>query len=833
MLKYIKINKCLLLVVLLVTSCNYKDKAEDIALTKPLQLIYNKPAEVWTEALPIGNGRQGAMIYGGALEEHYQLNENTLYSGEPSSTYKGVNIESTYDTVIQLLKNAKYGEAEKIMSKSWLGRLHQSYQPFGDLKMNFAGDSISDYKRTLNISEASSTVNYVSNGIAYSRETVASYPDQVIAIKISADKKASITFESFFESLHPNCTTTIEGNTIVFKGQAPGMVMRRTLENIERNGDQYKYPELYTKEGERKPVAKQILYSDEVDGKGMFFESRLEIRAKGGELTKTPKGISVSKSDEVTLLLSMATSFNGYNKSPSKDGKDPAQINKKILSKLQKRTFKDIKSTHEADYTNLFNRVAFNLNNEQDFSSIPTNKRLENYALNKDIELNTLLFQYGRYLLIAGSREGGQPLNLQGIWNNKVIPSWNSAYTMNINAEMNYWPAEVTNLSECHQPFFNLVKELAITGKETAKNMYGNTGWVAHHNTDIWRPSYPADNAISYSYWPVGAGWLTSHLWEHYAFTKDETFLKDEAYPLLKGSAAFFADWLIENDEEFLVTPVGTSPENTFKTSSGETACVSSGCTMDMAIIRENFERVIKASKILGVDSLFREELQIKYNKLLPFKIGSRGQLQEWALDLQESDVHHRHLSHLYGFHPGDQITKDQTPELFNAVRKTLELRGDEATGWSMGWKINFWARMQDGNHAYKIINNLFRFVDEKNGKRHGGVYANLFDAHPPFQIDGNFGYTAGVAEMLLQSHTKDLHILPALPDAWANGNIKGLKARGNIAVDIEWKNGKLVHIILKSAKDQTITIKYKDSKKVVELKAKKEQVYDLENFSL
>ena len=806
----------ILAIVFCITSCKTETN-----ISEHLTLFYNQPAEVWTEALPIGNGRQGAMIFGDALNEHLQLNESTLYSGEPT-TYKGTDIRPTYDKVIQLLKEDKYAEAEKIMAKNWLGRLHQYYQPFGDLKMDFEGDSVTNYQRTLDISNAVSTVSYTSGGISFKRETFASFPDQVIAVKITADKKSAISFETFMSSVHPNCKTTVDGNTIIFSGQVPGFIYRRTLENAEKNGDQHKYPELFNEDGSRKPFAKQVLYGDEIDGKGMFFEGRLEIRNSGGKISKTDKGVSISNADEVVLLLSMATSYNGFDKSPSTEGLDPTVLNKQTLSKLSDVSYSEIKVNHTTDYTQLFNRVDLELESLADNSHKPTNIRLKEYALNPDPALNVLLFQYGRYLLISGSREGGQPLNLQGIWNNKVMPPWNSAYTMNINAEMNYWPAEVTNLSECHQPFFKMVKELAITGKETAQNMYGNPGWVVHHNTDIWRQSYPADNDVSYSYWPVGAGWLTSHLWEHYLFTGDESFLRNEAYPLLKGCAEFFASWLIGNNDGYLVTPVGTSPENLFFYENGKSSSVSSGCTMDMAIVRENFERVITASELLGVDIEFRKELQTMYSKLLPYQIGARGQLQEWQQDWLETDVHHRHVSHLYGFHPGDQITKEKTPELFEAVRKTLELRGDEATGWSMGWKINFWARMQDGNHAYKIINNLFTFVDEKKEDNHGGLYANLFDAHPPFQIDGNFGYTAGVAEMLLQSHAGEIHLLPALPDAWASGSITGLKARGNIEVSISWQDGQLLDFSLKSKYDQTVKVRWNDQMKEIELKADK-----------
>jgi len=801
---------------------------------EPMKLWYEKPAEKWTEALPIGNGRQGAMIFGNPLNEHFQLNENTLYSGEPSSTYKNVNIQNDLPTVIKMLEDEKYMEADNYVTENWLGRLHQDYQPFADMYLNFNGneEQITNYRRELDISNSIAKVNYSLDGINYTREVFASFPDQIIVIRIIADKKFAISFSVNFKSVHPTCSAeTPSNNLLVFKGQAPGLVSRRTLEQIESKNDQHKYPEIYNSDGTRKPFAKQVLYGDEVDGKGMFFEAQLEVRNFGGELSKTENGLQISNADEVVLLLSMATSYNGFDKSPSREGKNPAEVNRNFLEKVKDKTWVQIKNTHQADYKYLYDRVNFELKSA-DLSKFSTAVRLMNYSKNHDYQLNSLLFQYGRYLMISGSRVGGQPLNLQGIWNSEVIPPWNSGYTININTEMNYWPAEVTNLSECHEPLFRLIKESSINGSETAKNMYGNRGWVAHHNVDIWRPTYPVDNQARFSFWPMAQGWLSSHMWEHYLFTQDDEFLKYELYPVIKGAAEFYADWLVENKDGYLLTPVSTTPENAFYTPKGEIATVSQGTTMDMAIIKETFARTIEASEKLGVDEELRLELKDKQAKLLPYKIGKNGQLQEWSVDFEEPEPLHRHLSHLYGFHPGNQITKEKTPELFDAVRKTLELRGDEATGWSMGWKINFWARMYDGDHALKIINNLFHYVEEGSKQYVGsGLYSNLFDAHPPFQIDGNFGYTAGIAEMLLQSHEEKIRLLPALPKDWQTGKISGLKARGNIEVTMVWNDGKLTSATLKSQKDKTVLVDYQGKTIEVQLIEKKPMELDMENF--
>ncbi|SDD00557.1 glycoside hydrolase family 95 protein [Niabella drilacis] len=774
------------------------------------ELYYNKPAKTWTEALPVGNGFMGAMIFGDPVKERIQLNESTLYSGDPATNYKVPSVREHYNAVMERMRAGRYAEAQGLITKQWLGRALQCYQPMSDLLLDLEyNGAVKDFRRYLDISNAVAGVEYTVGATRYERRVFASNPDRVLVLKMSAAGPGTINGSIRLTTPHtPVMQLTAEGNAYILNGRAPGFVLRRSLAQVEAAGDQRKYPELFNLDGSRKPLAKTVLYADEANGLGMYFQNRIRFTHTGGEMMIREGRIVVKGVQELVLYITAATSFKDFQTSPALFPELAAERTRAQMTKLHRFSYSALLGRHIADYRQLFDRVRFTLNAKNKQALLPTDQRIMNYAKGSDEDLVTLFFQYGRYLMIAGSRVGGQPLNLQGMWNDKVIPPWASAYTTNINLEMNYWPAELTNLSECHQPLFKAIKELAVNGKEAALRIYGNQGWMGNHNMSIWREADPID-ICACSFWPMVAGWLTSHLWEHYLFTGDKTFLKTEVYPLLKGAVLFYKDWLIPNGEGYLVTPVGHSPENAFVYDSGQSSTLSPGPTMDMAIIRESFSRFLEAQKALGVEDALKTEIEAKLGKLLPYQVGSFGQLQEWQWDFKEQDVHHRHLSHLYPFHPGNQITPNSSPVLTGAVKRVLERRGDQATGWSMGWKVNLWARLYDGNRALSILSKLIHLVKEDDPAFSGsGCYANLFDACPPFQIDGNFGATAGITEMLLQSHDGYLHLLPALPDKWAQGSIKGIKARGDFEVDISWAGHQLTGARIIAKKGGILPIK-------------------------
>ena len=771
-----------------------------------LTLWYKSPAKVWEEALPVGNGRMGAMVFGDPRKERIQFNENTLYSGEPE-TPKNINIVPDLTHIQQLLNEGKNTEAGDIIQNKWIGRLNEAYQPFGDLYIDFdSKEAVTDYIHSLDMENAVVTTFYKQNGVKISREVFASYPAQAIIIHLKASKPV-LSFTAYLSSPHP-VNNESDSQVVYLKGQAPAHAQRRDTEHMKRFNTQRLHPEYFDATGHI-IQKKHVIYGDEMDGKGTFFEACLLPSHKDGQLSISNHQVTARNCSEVTLMLYAATSYNGPSKSPSREGKNPHQeiINYRKIYKGE--NYIELKRKHIIDYQSLFNRVSFSLPASQQQKKMPTDERLKRFKEKEDQELLTQLFQFGRYLMIAGSRGEGQPLNLQGLWNDKILPPWNSGYTLNINLEMNYWPAEVTNLSECHQPLFNLIEEIADKGKDLARDMYGLDDWAIHHNISIWREAYPSDGFVYWFFWNMSGPWLCTHIWEHYLFTKDVDFLK-KYYPILKGAATFCSEWLVENSKGELVTPVSTSPENAYLMPDNTPASVCEGSTMDIAIIRSLFSNTIQAAEILQTDMNFRSELIQKRNKLKKYQIGTKGQLLEWDKEYEENEPQHRHVSHLLGLYPGHDITND-TPDVFNAARKSLDIRGNKTTGWSMAWKVSLWARLYDASKSYEALTNLINYVNPKiKAENQGGLYRNLLNALP-FQIDGNFGATAGIAEMLLQSHNENIHLLPALPLTWKEGSIKGLKARGGYTVDIEWKEGKTVVAYITSPYKQTANIQYKD----------------------
>jgi len=741
----------------------------------PPTLWYDRPATDWIEALPVGNGRLGAMVFGGTGNERIQFNEATLWNGGPHD-YSHPGASAVLPQLRSLLFAGQQRAADSLASAAFMSipLAQRSYQAFGDIQVSHIGldTAVRAYRRELDLDRAVATTRFRVGNTTYTRAVFASQPAGVVVVHLTADRPRQVSIAVSLRGAHAGAERrALAGNQLVLAGGV-------------------------------------------VDG-AIRYEARLLVRAAGGRVSLADTVATVTGADAVTLILAGATNFVRYDDVSA----DPARRNDRTLASLGDASFDELLNDHLRDHQALFRRVSVDLGSTAPgITAAPTDQRLGRFASQADPELVALLFQYGRYLLIASSRPGGQPANLQGIWNDSNRPPWGSKYTVNINTEMNYWLAEPTGLAELTAPLFSLIRDVSETGIRTSGVHYDLPGWVLHHNTDLWRGAAPIDGP-QWGLWPMGGAWLTQHLWWRWEYGGNRAFLADTAYPLMRGAAQFFVKYLVRDPRTgWLITGPSVSPEN---------KGIVMGPTMDHQLLRDLFARTIAASEILGIDAAFCDTLRTLRARLAPNQVGRLGQLQEWLEDRDDPDDHHRHVSHLWGLHPGSEITREGTPELFAAARRSLELRGDEGTGWSKAWKINFWARLQDGDHAYALIASLITPVRERRVSEGGGLYPNLFDAHPPFQIDGNFGLTSGIVEMLLQNHEGDIHLLPALPAVWPAGNITGLRTRGGFVVDIAWQRGALTRAVVQATRNGVARVRYRGQLRAYQLRAGERVVFE------
>lgn len=756
------------------------------AQSKPI-LWYKQQANHFEESIVLGNGKMGASVYGGAKSDTIYLNDITLWTGEPVNPYMNPEAYKFLPAVREALKNEDYRQAD-ILNKKIQGNYSNSYAPLGKFYLDFSqtGEP-QNYYRELNIGDAISKVSYESNGVKYTREYFISFPDQIMMVKLTSDKKGTLNFDIHFNSPLKNKISTSD-NLFMANGYAP---VRGVFD----------------------------------EHKGTRFTTILKIKNMDGEIARTESTLSVKGATEVILTISTATSFNGFDKNPATEGLNNEALAAEIHTKAAHKSYLQIRKAHVADYQKFFNRVNLFLG-QSEAPDLPTDERLKRYTEGKeDKNLEALYFQFGRYLLISCSRTPGVPANLQGLWNPYLNPPWSSNYTMNINTQENYWLSENANLSEMHMPLLTFIKNLATTGEITAKTFYGVNGWTSCHNSDIWAMSNPVGEgkgSPQWANWNMSGAWLITHLWEHYSFTMDKNFLRDQAYPLMAGSARFCLEWLTEDKNGFLIPSPSVSPENKYISGDGYKGYTLYGATGDVSMIRECFDKTIKASEILQCDTAFRTRLKAAKSRLYPYQIGKNGNLQEWYHDWEDGELRHQAQSHLFGLYPGHQITPEKTPKEAAASRVSLELRGDQTTGWSKAWRMNLWARLYDGNHAYKLFRSLLRYVKPtvlKAKYDSGGTYPNLLDAHPPFQIDGNFGGTAAIVEMLVQSSENEIRLLPALPDAWDNGTVNGICARGGLVISMAWKDKKVTHLNVFAKQNCETTLIYGGQHKVITLK--------------